>query len=285
MTPHQYLPIPVLVLAIAVEPSWATDVYAGLGFAPNDKPIQAEIGLAIGARPTYEGAEDFSGFAAPLIDIHKPGAFFINGVSVNPNDGLLSGGISLLHAGFKDENGQGLRITFGPYFRAHPGREQDDDDKLSGLGDIDSSAGVGLFLNMSNELWSFQLAAAPHEVADNLDDGVLATLDIHFTALQKGKWALDTGITGSWGNDEFMQAYYGVSTSQSAASGYSVYNAEAGMKDLGVYLKGSYRYSENWFWHSQVGVWQLQGDAKDSPIVEAGSDNQFRALVGASFRF
>jgi len=290
MTTRRFLPISVLVhtallLTIAASPTSASEVYAGIGFEPTDHPMHAEVGLGIGVTPTYEGSDEFAAVAAPLVNVNKPGAYFLNGISLNPNDGLLSGGISLLHAGYKNENDKGIRFTFGPYFRAHPGREQDADDKLLGLGDIDSSAGVGLFLNIQNARWAMQLAAAPLEVNESTDDGMLATLDLHFSVVQNSSWTLDTGITGSWANDEYMQAYYGINASQSAASGYSVYNAEAGMKDLGIYLKGDVQFTDNWNLHSQIGYWQLQGDAKNSPIVEAGSNNQVRLLIGASYRF
>ena len=283
------------LLAAAASPAWAKDgaeaangskeIYAGIGFAPGDQPLHREIGLSIGAVPVYEGADDYGATGTPLINVSRPGVFFINGASINPNDGLLSAGLSLLHFGYKGATGSGVRVNLGPYVRLHAGRDEDDDDILNGLGDIDASAGLGLFLSMDAGQWRFHLAAAPHELDDATDDGQLVSLEVRYTTKLRDGWTLATGLAGSWANDEYTQGYFGVNTSQSAASGLALYSAESGTKDIGFFIHSTYAHSRDWLWHTQIGYWELQGDAADSPIVEAGSSGQLRALAGLSYRF
>ena len=285
----------IILISSTTYPVWARDnadleqdareFYIGIGFSPDNRPLHREAGLSFGVIPAYEGSDDYSAIGSLLLNINKPGAYFINGASINPNEGLLSAGLTLVHFGYQSTDGDEFTINLGPYLRAHPGRDEDDDDALNGLGDIDASAGLGLFLGVEAGDWMVQLAAAPQEVDTLTDDGVLVSLDVRYRTFSNNKWTFDTGLAGSWGNDEYMQGYFGVNPTQSGTSGYAAYEAEAGVKDIGIYMQSSYAYSPNGLWHTQIGYWQLQGDAADSPIVEAGSTGQLRALIGFAYQF
>jgi len=257
----------------------------GIGFSPDDRPLHLEVGLSIGVVPAYEGGDDYIAIVSPLLTVTKPGAYFINGASINPNDGLLSAGLSLVHFGYRGSSGGGVKVNFGPYLRAHPGRNEEEDDALNGLGDIDASVGLGLFLDVEAGDWFIQLAAAPHGVDQSADDGLLVSLDVRYRTYTSDKWMIDSILAVSWGNDEYIQGYYGVTPTQSASSGYAVYYAEAGVKDVGIYVQSSYSYTSDWLWHTQIGYWELQGDVADSPIVETGSAGQVRALIGFTYKF
>jgi outer membrane scaffolding protein for murein synthesis (MipA/OmpV family) len=83
-----------------------------------------------------------------------------------------------------------------------------------------------------------------------------------------------------------MQGYYGVTSSQSASSGLAGFNADAGVKDVGVQIGATYELSRRWVIEGQAGYQRLLNDAGDSPIVDAsGSRDQFRALLGVAYQF
>lgn len=83
-----------------------------------------------------------------------------------------------------------------------------------------------------------------------------------------------------------MQSYFGITDTQATRSGYSRYDSNAGVKDMGLHVKTSYPISQDWIFEAQIGYWRLLNDAADSPIVkDEGSVNQFRGLLGLSFKF
>lgn len=84
-------------------------------------------------------------------------------------------------------------------------------------------------------------------------------------------------------NDKNMQAYFGVTPQQSAASGLSEYKAEAGLKRVDVSASAMYMFTENWLVRGEAGVGFLTGDAADSPIVEKKAQPSASIFVGYQF--
>ncbi|PCH64048.1 MAG: hypothetical protein COC09_03780 [Gammaproteobacteria bacterium] len=257
----------------------------GIGFPDYSKPFQAEIGLGIGPFPEYEGSDDYAATALPLINIRKPGAYFIRGASINTNNGLASAGLSLLHFSFSEESRRRMQIVMGPLIRAYGGRDESDSDVLSGLGDIDRSAGIGGFIEFTAGDWLANLSVSPQDVGND-NDGTLATFDIAYTASIKDGLELSTGLSTSWANDDYMQSYFGVTDAQAVKSGLSRFDSKSGFKDVGLQVKATYAVSPRWSLEGQVGYWHLLNDAADSPIVkDEGSADQVRGLVGLSYQF
>lgn len=257
----------------------------GIGFPDMPEPISGRAGLGIGAFPDYEGSEDYAVTLLPLADVEKPGAFFVKGASINPNDGLASAGMTIFHATYSDASGHRTQLLAGPLIRAHGGRDEDDNDSLDGLGDIDASVGVGGFLKLSTGPLLFNLAAAPQDAGDD-NDGLLVTFDAAYTASVNDHLTLTSGLSTSWADDDFIQGYFGVTNTQAASTGLEQFDSEAGLKDVGVNFKATYALPNAWVIDGQVGYRRLLNDAADSPIVDKdGSANQMQGLVGLSYQF
>ena len=79
--------------------------------------------------------------------------------------------------------------------------------------------------------------------------------------------AVTLSLTGSWGSSKYMQTYYGVNASQSAASGFARYDAGAG-----IYAVNESRLDAQAHPTLERGCWRRRyaadGDAADSPIVQ-----------------
>jgi len=105
----------------------------GIGFPEYSQPFQAQIGLGIGSFPEHEGSDDYAATALPLINIRKPGSYFIRGASINTNDGLASAGLTLLHFSYAKESRRPMQIVIGPLISAYGGRDESNSDVLSGL--------------------------------------------------------------------------------------------------------------------------------------------------------
>ncbi|NNE83229.1 MAG: MipA/OmpV family protein [Alphaproteobacteria bacterium] len=256
----------------------------GLGI-PDSLDFHGYAGLAVGAFPDYEGSDDIAAMALPLADIRQPGFLFLKGASVNPNDGLVSVGWEALNLGISKGSIQKLRMSAGPLVHYSGGRDEDDSDTLRGLGDIDDSVGLGGFIAASGGPWSVDLSVVPQETGDG-GGGLLISGGVKHSAQVNDKLAISTGISTSWGDDDYMQGYYGVTSSQSARSGLAGFDADAGVKDVGVQIGATYELSRRWVIEGQAGYQRLLNDAGDSPIVDAsGSRDQFRALLGVAYQF
>lgn len=103
--------------------------------------------------PEYEGSKDHQTRVMPNINLFYGDSLFFT---------RLSAGAKLLR--FKTE--QGLAITAGPLLALRRGRDQDDNEALSGLGDIDPGldAGGG-FIRLRKQGWH-----ASTDVRQNVTD-------------------------------------------------------------------------------------------------------------------
>ena len=93
-------------------------VSIGIGFPDYSKPFQAQIGLGIGPFPEYEGSDDYTARALPLLNIGKPNAYFLKGVNINTNNGLTSAGLTLLNISYSEGSNQRMQLLIGPLIRA-----------------------------------------------------------------------------------------------------------------------------------------------------------------------
>jgi outer membrane protein len=90
------------------------------------------------------------------------------------------------------------------------------------------------------------------------------------------------GVT--WSSASFMEQRFGVTPSDSTATGLPVYTAGAGMRQVYAWPAVIVRVSERWFVGTGAFYQRLTGDAADSPIVaERGTPNQWTAGVGVAY--
>ena len=83
-----------------------------------------------------------------------------------------------------------------------------------------------------------------------------------------------------------MQTYFGVSTGDARRSGLKRYDADAGIKDIGINLAANWIITQNWSVMGIVSYTQLLGDASnDSPIVDEGSEGQLFGAAMVVYRF
>jgi len=259
-------------------------ITVGLGI-PDSIDFHGHIGIAVAAFPEYEGSDTTTAVAQPFVDIKQSNFLFLNGPSVNPNDGQGRLGWNALNLGYEKSSKQKLRISVGPVLRYGGGRDEDDSDSLNGLGNIDGGYGLGGFVEIVKGSWSADLTASPQDAGD-AGDGVLVAFATQYTAQVNDKIAISTGISSSWGNDDYMQGFFGVSNSQATQSGLAPFDAGAGFKDVGIQIGATFTLSPDWMAEGQVGYQRFLGNAGDSPIVDSvGSRDQIRVLFGVAYQF
>ena len=262
------------------------EVSLGLGI-PQVIDFHGHFGIALGAFPDYQGSKDTSAVGVALADIRQEEFLFFRGASVNPNDGYGSVGWSALNFKYAVNGAESFSLSLGPMVRFNRGREEDDNSALKGIGDIDDSAGSGVFLEANAGNWSADISSFTQD-AGEAGDGVLVAFRSGYTIELDDRLSVTPSVFTTWGDDDYMQGFFAVNSAQAAQSGLPEFDAESGIKDVGLQIATAYSLSEKLLISGQVGYQRLLGDAADSPIIESnnnGSDDQFRVLLGVSWQF
>ena len=216
--------------------------------------------------PDYEGSDDYELQPFPFASVVYDDFVFLSGPSV---------GVYLLnYEGFKA----------GPIARYSFGRDEDDNHALDGLGDVDDSIEVGGLLKYEIGIWSAGLTVT-QDVAGG-HEGLLAeaTTGIAVPLTDDLRSSLEASAT--WADSNYMETYFGISPGQAARSGYDVYDADGGFKDVGVTLGLDYMFTERIGIGGRAQYKRLLGDAADSPIVDdEGSADQFLSTLFLTYRF
>lgn len=256
----------------------ATPFAAAAQQAPEQKPPAAEkawsfqIGAGAGFRPDYEGSDDYEVTPVPHVMVSYRDLVFLRGPMLGANVLNVRGA----------QDGDRLRV--GPLVRYQMGRDEDANDALKGLGDIDGGVEVGAFVSYSTGPWSAGVTA--FQDVSGSHDG----LSMEFSGGYKHAFApnltLRTKLSTTWADDDYTAAYFGVSSSQSQRSGLRAYQAEGGIKDVGVGADLDYSFNQSWGITGSLGYKRLVGDAADSPLVkDEGTANQFSTGLVLKFRY
>ncbi|WP_457588814.1 MipA/OmpV family protein [Ensifer canadensis] len=225
-----------------------------------------EWGLSIGAgglyAPEYEGSADFKVSPIPMISVT-----YGNWLTVDPR------GLSVTAF---EKNGFSLAGRAG----YEVGRDEDDSDRLEGLGDIGFAATVGATAAYSWE--AFEIYAEIDQTIDG-SEGLVGKIGVEYSGQVNDKIVVSAGVSGTLANEKHMQSYFGVTGAQSAASGLPEHKAEAGLKRADLTVSATYIADDNWFARGEAGLGVLMGDAADSPIVEREIQPSIMAIVGYKF--
>jgi outer membrane protein len=90
----------------------------------------------------------------------------------------------------------------------------------------------------------------------------------------------------TWADEEYQQAYFGVTPAMSAASGLPAFVADSGVRGLGGATSLSYQFSSTWGVQAYGRYERLVGDAGRSPLIRTyGSRDQFSAGLALSYTF
>lgn len=220
-------------------------------------------GFAVVA-PEYEGSDDYTVSGFPNVEIEWRDRVFLKA-----RDGL---GVNILNDGMVR-----LSASVGYGF----GRDEDDSDDLAGLGDVDG--GALAIVNGSVSYDGFTLSTRVSYQFTGDDTGILADIGAGYMWRSADGWFVNGGLNTSLASGDYMDSYFSVTPSQSAASGLQVFDAEPGFKSVGVRLAPGYAIDENWSVIGTLSYDRLVGDAGDSPITR--SEDQFAAGVGISWRY
>ncbi len=178
------------------------------------------------------------------------------------------------------------KVGFGPRgsLRVVKKRSSDDYSELEGLEDIDTSIEVGLGFGYQNRHFRAFADARYGVIGHNAWVGELAA---DYVMRPNEKTRITFGPRVLLGNDKYASTYFGVTSSESAASGgnFKAYNASGGALSAGLDLKAHYALNDKWGLIGNARWDQLLSDAADSPITKQGSADQFTVNFGITRLF
>ncbi len=224
------------------------------------------FGVGVGILPDYVGSDDYIVGAAPF------GRY---------NFGKTNRYLELIATELS------ANVLNHPYWRLGPaanyrfGRDDVADAVVDKMEKIDDTVELGViggveFISKTEPRKRFiALAEFLHDVAGGYD-GYLVSLNARFWYPLLKVLDFTFGAGATYGSDNYMSTYFGVSQNDSQRSGLPVYDADGGIRDFQITPGIVIHFSYNW--HLGIGLryQRLLSDAADSPVVDdRGSANQF----------
>ncbi|WP_019996003.1 MipA/OmpV family protein [Aureimonas ureilytica] len=235
----------------------------------NNADLIIELGAGVSTQPAYEGANNYIVSGFPIVSLqylNLPGLFEI---------------------GSPEESRGGFRLA--PSFRFIDKRNAADYPELSGTRALDETYQLGLRAGYEFPIYETFNAEIYGEAryAFGEADGFVGNAGVDFISRPTQAWELKLGPTTSFADNNYMSTYFSVTPIESLASRgrLSAYEADGGFKTVGVRGSARYEFRPNWFINANAAYDRMVGDAKDSPIVKVGSEDQFFAGIGLSHRF
>ena len=233
------------------------------------------VGIAVGVAPDYWGSGDNQGVAAPFFRWTFEGQErYLQLLATELSFNVLDN----------------PNYYFGPVLNYRFGRDDDvDDDVVKNMDEIDGTTELGM---MASYVWRdnanprHRFIASAEVLADVGDEygGWLALASVRYWYPVNKPIDVLIGLGTTYGNSQFMDTYFGVSSSDSAKTGLSRFDAGSGFRDINIPVSLVFHYSINW--HLAVGAkyFKLLDDASDSPITDdRGSDSQVFAGLGVAY--
>ena len=230
-----------------------------------------QVGGFVFVTPKFEGSKSYDVLGFPFV---APAGFGQGGSTVDVR------GADDVRYRLIQRNG----FEAGPLAGWRFSRDEDDDARLAGLGDIDGGLVVGAYGGYRAGPWFFS-ASYHHQVTGDDDTGGLIRLAIDHTWRPAPHWQLVTSIGTAYASSDYMQTYFGVSAAQAATSlaGLAPFDASAGFKDVSIGATASIDLDPRWTLYLTGRYSRLIGDAADSPVIE--TENAFFGGAGLSYKF
>lgn len=222
------------------------------------------LGLGVSVGPRYDGSEEYLAQPVPIIGFSR--------VTL-PGVGQFGGG---------PDPKRGFFVF--PTFDYIGSRDSGDSRDLRGTKDVDWALAVGLGGGYRYDWWR---VFAQADYGFNGYSGFRGQIGADVIAEPAPQWSLSVGPRLAWAGGDYMDTYFGVSNSEAVASDGRLdpYSADSGLRAVAVSGLASYAVNDNVFLLFNARYDRLVGDAADSPIVKAGSENQFTFGAGVSYRF
>jgi outer membrane protein len=156
-------------------------------------------------------------------------------------------------------------------------------DALAGMDEVPARLQAGVFANYYVTP-TLRLANSFLYGAGKERDGLAWNLALQHTAADitaHHRITYSAGVTLV--NQHYNASYFGVSASEALSSGHPAYAPGSGVQDVYVGARWNWALSPSWMLVSGARVTRLQGDARNSPLVQRPTN--FSISSGLAYRF
>jgi outer membrane protein len=166
-------------------------------------------------------------------------------------------------------------LEIGPVVGIRDGRSAKDDLRLGGLHDVNWNMDTGVFLQYWPIEKSLRVRSETRQALWG-GDGLIEDLSADWVHPVTEDLVVSAGPRVSLGNGVYMRNNFGVSSTDAARSPrFKSYDAEGGLKSVGLAMAAEYKFSPTWSGQAYARYERLVGAAGDSPIISGiGTRNQ-----------
>lgn len=226
-----------------------------------DWSVQLGAGPSLG--PRYEGSQRYTVEPEPLVEVrYRDVAFASLGEGV---------GVNLLHSG---SHRAGLAVT------ADLGRNDDDDARLRGLGDVSFTPELKAFAE--TVLFPVTLRADVRRGFGG-HDGWIGDLSAYLPIVANDRLAVLAGPSLTFADGRWMRSYFGVDDTQSARSGFDRYRPRGGFASASFGVTVAWSLSDHWFVETLGAARYAFDEEADSPIVQTRDGYLLSMFLGYDF--
>lgn len=223
-------------------------------FQPNLPDWQYVAGLATAVQPVYDGAGASRVRVGPVVNIRYKNIAFLS-------------------------TGEGLGYNFlrGRYYRVGVAlgwdlgrRVPDDYPNLHGMGDLSVAPFVKLFGTyvISKDFPMVIQIDARHLMGGASGD--MGDVEAYMPLPGSSRsFFMFAGPSLTWATRRHLQRVFGVTETQSLASGHPVFDVHGGTNSVGLGFSATRLITKNWLLNADAGINWLQGSAADSPITQS----------------
>lgn len=229
-----------------------------------EKDLRVRLGAGFGTTPKFKGSDDYRLKVVPIVDIRYKKRLRLSYNKLSYSAHMRDG------------------WQIGPFIKYKGGRKEKRSPLLAGLGDIKSTAQLGVFAKYKTKRMLFNVE---YRQALGAGQGSSVSATFGHALCKFGDFVMAAAISGKWLSKKAMQTNFGVTEAQSAASKYGLkaFEADSGVSEMSVNLLGRYSIGKRTRILALARYGRLMGDAAISPLVthDLGNRNQFK--VGAGF--
>jgi len=188
---------------------------------------------------------------------------------------------------------EGNALSFKAYVGASASRKDKNTSmhlgakRLKGMGEIKSrpQLGVSASYNLGGVIVGATLENALKEDDHKVSGKAFTHVELSLgTNLYEGRFgSLDASLNSHFGDRDYLQTWYGVTTGQAARSRFKTYKAGAGNISNGMNLVWSLPISEDTQFSTLLDVQYLADEAGKSPIVERRLQTSVMGVLEYSF--
>jgi len=267
-----------LVLAMIVPAAAALSAEPEKNSVHND--WKTSVGSALIIATAFTGSKRYNLLAVPDIRVAYKDLFFANvrdgvGYAVLNKGGWRVGPVMTYTFSRSENDG-------GSVFRIAGSR----DDSLRGMGDVPGTVSLGGFAEYG--LKPYKLRLQLHKGLSG-HNGLVAEGKVNYSGtlvLSEHRLVYSFGPQIKFGDQTYINAYWGVSAEQSARSGLALYQADAGVTSYGINGFATTQMTDSISISLITGFDRLASPVADSPLVQTrGSKNQAMCGLSISYLF